>query len=80
MPEAPPSNRLLRPMPRPRSRATGAKMARTASAKKKPLLPSSGGSVADKPLWLPASFSVCSLSALFSESSELPLRGAPASS
>ena len=29
--EALPSSRLLRPMPRPRSRMTGAKMARTAS-------------------------------------------------
>ena len=36
------------------------------------------GSVADKPLWLPASSSVCSLLALFSESSEPSLYGAPA--
>jgi hypothetical protein len=41
-------------------------------------LPSSGGSVADKLLWLPASSSVYSFSTLFSESSELSLRGAPA--
>jgi hypothetical protein len=36
-----------------------------------------GGSVADKPLGLPASSSVCSLLALFSESSEPSLCGAP---
>jgi hypothetical protein len=76
--EAPPSSRLLRSMPRPRPRATGAKVACTASAKKKLPLPSLGGSVADKPLWLPASSSVCSLLALFSESSEPSLYGAPA--
>jgi hypothetical protein len=59
-PEAPPSSRLLRSMPRSRPRATGAKMARTASAKKKLPLPSLRGSVADKPLWLPAPSFVCS--------------------
>jgi hypothetical protein len=53
-------------------------MARTASAKKKLLLPSLGGSVAYKPLWLPASSSICSLLALFSESLEPFLCGAPA--
>ena len=37
-----------------------------------------GGSVADKPLWLPASSSVCSLLALFSESLESSLYGSPA--
>jgi hypothetical protein len=67
-PEALPSSRLLRPMPRPGPRTTGAKMARTASAKKKLPLLSLGGSVAHKPLWLPASSSVCSLLTLFSES------------
>jgi hypothetical protein len=41
-------------------------------------LPSLGGSVADKPLWLPASSSVCSLLAFFSESSEPSLYGTPA--
>jgi hypothetical protein len=54
------------------------KMARTASAKKKLPLPSLGGSVAHKPLWLPASSSVCSRLTLFSESSESSLYGAPA--
>jgi hypothetical protein len=53
-------------------------MARTASAKKKLPLPSLVGSVAHKPLWLPASSSVCSLLALFSESLESSLNGAPA--
>jgi hypothetical protein len=53
-------------------------VARTASAKKKQPFPSSGGSVADKPLSLPASSSVCSLLTLFSESSEPSLYGAPA--
>jgi hypothetical protein len=52
-------------------------MARTASAKKKPPLLSSGGSMADKPLWLPAYSTVCSLSTLFSESSELSLCAVP---
>jgi hypothetical protein len=37
------SSRLLRSIPRPRPRTTGAKMARTASAKKKLPLPSLGG-------------------------------------
>ena len=36
-----------------------------------------GGSLADKPLWLPASSSVCSLLTLFSESTEASLCGAP---
>jgi hypothetical protein len=52
-------------------------MARTTSAKKKLPLPSLGGSVAHKPLWLPASSSICSLLALSSESLE-SLYGAPA--
>jgi hypothetical protein len=65
-------------MPRPRPRATGTKMARTASAKKKLPLPSLGGSVVHKPLWLPASSSICSLLTLFSESLESSLYGAPA--
>jgi hypothetical protein len=42
-PETPPRSRLMRSMPRLWPRATGAKMARTASAKKKLPLPSSGG-------------------------------------
>jgi hypothetical protein len=57
---------------------TGAKMARTANAKKKLPLPSLGGSVAHKPLWLPASSSVYSLLTLFSKSLESSLYGAPA--
>ena len=60
------------------AQGTGAKMARTASAKKKLPLPSFGGSVAHKPLWLPASSSVCSLVTLFSKSLESSLYGAPA--
>jgi hypothetical protein len=60
------------------AQAQGDWRARTTSAKKKLPLPSLGGSVADKPLWLPASSSVCSLLALFSESSEPSLYGDPA--
>jgi hypothetical protein len=65
-------------MSKPRPRATGAKMARTASANKKLPLLSSGGLVADKLLWLPTSFSVCSFLAFFSESTEPSLCVAPA--